>query len=1158
MYKSKEELVKYMRKESRNMKRMDLERGKNFIASKGKQFAIQKVTIKYDSKIKELYFESQKTDIPESAFSRHFDIGKRVLFHGAALTECERATTDIIAVNFSLENYPEYGKQFLDDNKKIYLFENGVLFLTAMNKAYKDTIPVFANKRRQSIPGDVNEYVMFYYVPSGVRQYTALYYRADIPEERIQQIYRNITADTSDELVGQDTYMSKVVKKGARIGLLGVGGVYRDFDLDEYGAVLYTGHFGGKQERTDGGAKISAEMLSDLLNIGRYEARTLFIQARNNKTSKVACTVELQKDIQRFCDIVRRDTRCKIKHVSRWEDIKEYDDNTLIIVGNRDNIGFLSDTNGYKAIPNNSDKENSFCILQFAGSSKMHTNLQLLQFTQNYPGFKDMLVRIGKNHIRKHLRGLVRKHDYIDGCTLNIDKLYISDILVKISTDTLRQGYLARGIERGIISSLNKAIHRMHFDLDGYYMHGTAASENWTCRHEAKLVHDNEVFVNNPKYSGKHVTVTRNPRSNSNETFSATCIWVDTIAERLWSAEYTNTEIIYYSNWYAHMSQHVVVVPGSLEFKDKTGGSDFDYDGFMVCFDTAFNKMLESKKAFRVGIQKSKDKGAEYHVNDTISMLQDAFISNLTTGNRSVSNIAIENSRIQTLLACGDTELQHAMFEYFCERLCGKNWRIVNKKNNAKVYLRQFDGDCDISEQTVLDMVALFKDSPKDDETVKMFLEDTSVMFVSVIGRVIDSAKTGEPVTDPMMAIDEEGNEYCVMDTFHQMFRDTNQHHEHFARIVWDNSQKEFHAEWDRVSFSTQRGKDTHFYIADPIYYAQAELVVWTTKLINKIRSLLKPTESDKEKMSVWSQRLSAAHASLKELDKTSSDMQRINKVSDIDSRAVGERAMNYTHPYIANMIRIILDGKGVAKEDRFEAALSINDIVVGSSFAYNQLKEEALHYACKLENACTTIRERLIPVRRNISTGLQLFKSGRSDQFLCTSYRFEGVYEVKYDTETRSYYLETDITDIIELPESDDRIILRVLTKNADEQDKLISYFNRKDSYTFFITAYAGSHQCNDKLYAVDDSGEPKEICRLLLKNDDVGYALHTQIVELDDVLKESFIKENEKGEVKEINSTTLMCRLSGSQYTVEKLNKIPVHAIGPFQGKQKLSLTI
>lgn len=1125
-----------------NTKNRDITKGKNMLASKGTQFHCANISIQYDSKLGEYYIAQKATAVPESAFSRHFNIGKNVLFDGAVLREIDNSTRDIVAINFSLENLEEEDARFiLKHNKVIHVAENGMIVLETPSAAYSEQRPVFANMRAKLIEdvGEITPYELFYYVPSGLRQWTAYYYNTvSLSRNDIDEILLDITGGIGNKLVGKDCHIKDAIKLAARIGLLGVGGIYSNFDISTWGVVIYMGKFGGEEERCDGGAKVAAELVAHICNIGREEARTQFVQMRNLKTSKVAATVEYVEDLIRFVHIASSDLDAKIIHVPDFETLANMDDSitkgNLVWVGNPRTIGFLSDLNGFKNVPKVSDPKDGFCILDAAKQSRLHTNLQLLQYTQDYPGFRDLLVKIGKNHVREKIRRLLEVRDYVQLDT-DLENMYIANILPQISKESLRQGFLARGIERGIVSSLNKAIHRGHFELEGGCFRGTAAIENWTCAHQGELLHDDEIFINDKKYWNKDARVMRNPRSHSCETFPATVVSLDTLIERLWDEDFTDDEKIYYMRWYSFMSRNVVVVPGSKRFKDSTGGSDFDYDLFLVCTDEEFIKMIDSKPFFSVDIVKSEDKGVQYHVKDMISMMQDSFIANLSTGNQSVSNVAVENSRVQTILNIQDEKLKAQVYEYIAGMFTNGP---VNPDPKA-VYTRRFTGACAVSESTVLQCVHDFTESPKNKETVEAFLNDASVLFVSIIGRIIDAAKTGEQATDPFVIVKETENgeeSVHVLKNIHQMFRDKNHKSDRdFASIQWDKDTREFKAQCEKQSFAiTDKKGNTQFYLADNIYLAQVDIVEWTTKLINRLRRLAKPSETEKEQVMAKRSAMSGCIGSLKELDKTSSDVNRINKVSDIDSRAVGEKLSNYAAPYISNMARLIMTIHGISPEDRFESALCVSDIEMGNSFAYNTLKQEAVQYCMTLKDAVTIMREYVVPCRKEAVEGIHMFTDGRCNDFLCTSRKYSGEFLVQKDKS--GYYFESDLQDIIQLPEPDFRIILRAITKSKEEQENIVRALQNPD-LGFFITSHKGDLTCRDAIWTQNKkTGETKQLCRIQLAYDTQAGIFHRLCISIDDVVKDSFFKESTKNmETMEINSVTIMGALTGEKYEGE-----------------------
>lgn len=1108
----------------------DITRGKNYVSSKGKSISALKITPICNKTGWSADFDvtamscSPFTDILE-------EVGPISLFKGGQLVDFERGTTEVISVCFAnvqrkLED-DDY-KEFLKRNTRIHVTTKGLLALLVPGKEGWHYEACFAAGviRPADELGEDHEYIMFKYSPSEERKATIKFYRSDIPADRIEELNDLMTCGTADEYKGKTKPMNKVVKKVARYSLMDPGGIWKYFDIKKYGAVIYLGKMGGDQERTDGGAKLSAELVADLMNISVECATGQFYQTRCY-TAKTADTVETQWDLKMFVDIVCRDYDTEVLHFDTFEELAEVADNIkgkIAWVGNPDRIGIFSDLQGFKAVPRKTTPAGvkNLGFLDAGRNGQAHTNRQLLQFTQEYPGFKKLLIKLGTRHVHNRMRNIFRSHNYINGVSFNVDKMYVANVLPQISGETLKQGYLSRGIEKGLVSSLNRAIHDVHFDLDGVYLRGTGAYENWTCVHESQFLHDDEVFVNQKKFWGQKVAVCRNPRSYSCETFICNKIpSLYEIVKRIASSDCTVQEKIYYTRRYAMTSLNVVVTPGSSNFKDKTGGSDFDYDGFIVIRDPEFIEMLESKPAFSVNIYKDASSPEEIKCPEsTIEMVQKAFQFNQCSGNKGVGNMAIENSKVQTLLNCTEPKIKEDAYRYFVKLMLGDEINDTGKK----YYKRQYTEDCVIGENDVLRNVAEFKSSKMDMQVVTDFLEDMSVACVSIIGRIIDAAKDGSVVTDPFDIGDS-----CVLDSFAQLSRAMNDHGMPFAYIGWDKKNKEFTAVYEKGSFVKSRDEYKKFFLSDPIYECQVEIIKWAVKRINWHRKHNMPDIQERTRDKEWKNSLRGVMSSLKELDKTSSDAQRSRTVSNRDSQAVGEKAANICRPYIANMARMILTHAGVSDDKRFEAAMSINDLAEGSSFAYNNLKEESLYYAMGLKGATSIIRETVIPVCDEPSLIPQTFVNGRSPYFLCTTYRFNGVYAVK--EEDGRYFIETDLKELVQIPSFDDRIILRLKTHKG-EYDELIPFISEQGKYQFYIHSFLADPSSPDSIRMIDtETGEDTEFCRIRMGNDSWSAVMHHLIIHINDVIHETFQKDLNTGATQEIDACIALCSVTGKK---------------------------
>lgn len=1136
-------LLKECRRAHNLVNRVDISKGKNMLASRGEQFQVPLIEIRKSQKLG-WFFTQRLTAHPQDPMCMQalYAIGTYCGMNGLSYEEFQ-GTKNIVNINLTARVDKEQLEEFLRRNNKVLIGDGFMTLSVPKGKQWVDEHPLFLNGSVLNVPNtekhEAEEYTLISAVPSQMRRWTATYCRSDLVP-KFEECFEKLTAGTASNLLNHEVEVKEIVKCVAKYFLLMVPGIRKDFPLDKYGCTIYLGKFGGDEERCDGAAKVSDAVVADKLNIGRDEARSLFCQMRNFKTSKVAAIVEPLEQLSRFEGITIKQLKCDIIYVDKFEDIWDKDEDgrcvsikknfngNLIHVGNPHRCDFLSDLNGFKHVPKITDAEESFMILDMGKDSGAHSNMQFLQYNQDYPGFENTIVRLGIRDVKHRIRTMIRKRSYISGLDINLDNIYAPNLISQITPKVFSQPFLKNAIEKAIVTSLNKVIHRMHFSIDGSYLRGTAGPEFWL--DSSHYLQEHEVFINNDRYWGKHCVVLRNPRSASCERYSADVVSLWTIIDRILNDDTaTESEKIYYCRWYANISRNVLVCTGSNEFKDENGGADFDFDGYAVVFEKDIVDMLESTPAYSVKIPKDKSSAGTKFCHTLQEVVTEGFIRTLTTGNKGVADVAIENSKVQSLRFYEPTEEEPSIQEVYSE--LRKNMNAgYDGVSNVK-YTPLFSGPCEIGENEVMQSKTMLRMAPDNVENMRAYLDDVSTQFIAIIGRIIDSAKTGESVTDPFVWEDEEGDERDGLSCIHQMFReiDRNGTKRPFACIVWNEKKLCFEPEIREHSFRVVKKDETgtiirtDYFIADKVYRAQCRIVRWAVRLINGLRRLASVTPEEEDMHKKYASL--PCTKSLKELDLASSDMAKISTVSNIDSKAVGQGAIKVAQPYISDMARMYMDIAGVPKEERFLVATAVKDIDTVSSFAYNQLKPEAIQYALTLDGAIHTLRERILPLRtKKFYRMRQEFVDGRSEDFVCTSFKFNGTYTVVHTK--NGWFFELDIRKFIELPDPSGKLLFRGVALNEERIQALNQKIVNKNDYTWKVETYfpLKNAQHPDALYTIDKDGNKEFVCRIKLANDAFTGVMNNWKISVDDVVNESFAKQK-NGSTKTIHSVSFLC---------------------------------
>lgn len=1011
----------------------DITRGKKYIGSRGSSVSIQKIGVSIDGDgLWRADFRAVSTD--RSAFTDALTRSDRgILYDGRFSVERPNVCGDIVTVSWFrvLENI-DYRREFLDANRTIEIGSGIIRFLRKVGDSWEYEVLGTGDKET------LRSYTMFKYTPSELRKNTVKYVRTDKLGAAIDII--NKLAPGSR--VSGNVSFSKAVKKTARLSLLDPGGLWFHWDTTKWGVVVYCGKFGGPEERVDGAAKLSSGVISSLLGVSEDAAMTQFYQVRL-LTSKVAASVESSADIADFVKRCSAFLDAPIVHYKDWSDWgARYEDGVIAWIGSS-TAGFLTDMNGFKEVPLRDIDGDNFCILDSAKKTGASTNRQLVQFTQDWDGFDRLMDRLAWDHIKKRIKS-VFSDTAVKGVSEDLSTSYLAEVLPRINKDCLSDPYIRRGIENAFVKGINGALRNVHFDIDGYYLRGTGAYEAWL--EDEEILARDEIFVNDPRLWGKEAVVLRNPRSCANEYFLCRVVSLSELRSRCNG---------YYLRRYSLTSPNVVIVPGTRDFKDRTGGSDFDYDGFTVVFDPEFISMLRSKPCFSVGISTS-DPDKTVGVSDVVSMIQDSFIFVASSANQGVGECAIDNSKVQSIL------LDDFLVSDFA--------REIDRPRGNVAYTRVCTDTVDVDDAFVVGLRDKYLASDRSIESTRAFLGDMSICNVSVMGRIIDAAKTGDMVTNPFV-IDGVN----VLERYRQKSRE-------WKGIVRDGG---FAAD---TNFFARKGT---ILVSDPIHRLQLRIGTRICKILNRYTAGIRSVDVAMKK------RLRAGLSSLKELDFVTSDLSRVNIVSDLDSRSMGMNALDVCRPYVSDMARSIMDYLGVSPTERFAASK-----VLGDTFGFVNFREEVLSSVLSMPGSRSGFREELVPLSESAAPGTYEFTDGRCSCFACTSVRLNGSYNVLCDD--TGFYVEDDFNKIT--PSSSSRVFFRI--KEGGEK------LRARSKESFKINSFLANRDLPDSL--IDSSGNV--VCTLIMGSDNVSILFHGMTVSVDDIIEERFRRDKD-GTVKEIH---------------------------------------
>lgn len=295
--------------------------------------------------------------------------------------------------------------------------------------------------------------------------------------------------------------------------------------------------------------------------------------------------------------------------------------------------------------------------------------------------------------------------------------------------------------------NMSKAIKslKMSGDSDSRYLRG-AGDTTWMF---AKgILKDNEVLVANKRLlQHKEAYVVRFPHSARGEFAHVNMLDKAEYIERI---KKSNIKLAFKTlsiEIAKSLPETTFLCSGSSVFKGLTGGSDFDTDGFMFLVGEDAQIFADWKQR-SVDIPDDIGEASSVTFTNFSELMEGVFNANISTGNTDVGEFCVATSTAITVLQNLDnTKLLERLQENIAKE-------FGNEFSNIE-YKRLFDGD----ENIIMDRVRnaeiqkctkIFIGGDRSIESIKAYLEDMLEVAPSVIGMIIDSAKTGLKVWDPL------------------------------------------------------------------------------------------------------------------------------------------------------------------------------------------------------------------------------------------------------------------------------------------------------------------------------------------------------------------------------------------------------------------------
>lgn len=267
-----------------------------------------------------------------------------------------------------------------------------------------------------------------------------------------------------------------------------------------------------------------------------------------------------------------------------------------------------------------------------------------------------------------------------------------------------------------------------------------------------KLLRDDEIFVTNKKTLRHKIAILmRFPCSSAGENLRAKIINFNTIKKRIEIyvklGKLRKFQAKMLLDIYRNTPNSVFIYSGSTKVKGLLGGMDNDTDGCMIMVGEDL-KIFEGRISRSVDIPDELGKNINIKFADISELMTGVYLASLATGNTAVGVFCVYNS-------CASTVLQNLNNKKVIKKLQDNIAEEYGKEHGNAPYIRLYDDITDLSMDQVMNkkieqMTLNFVGSDRSEQSIKNYLLDCLSVAPAVIGMIIDSAKTGLTVFDPL------------------------------------------------------------------------------------------------------------------------------------------------------------------------------------------------------------------------------------------------------------------------------------------------------------------------------------------------------------------------------------------------------------------------
>ena len=498
----------------------------------------------------------------------------------------------------------------------------------------------------------------------------------------------------------------------------------------------------------DGSSLVSSAYAADIYgkalgqNLSEKSAMGLWPQHRMIGTGKAFGAVIPEHAIEQVIARMQKNGVSVVRFVKVTQEINESIGRgdyagQLIIIG-EGTPSVVLDRNNLKTYVDFT-REARMKVLDIAKTTQARTNIQTVQCLSTISGFKEVLVAKGKATVDRYLNGITEQTmrpieiDSAKNC-------FLPNVLPVVANDyARREKAIWKAVVTNTVKGIERAVSRVNFDVDGVFARGTG---DFGCFFGLRVLGNNQVFIRGIE-PGATVQITRTPKAAITEQMMAEVIGMKEVRTIVGSSDLTREERSAIIAFYAAVPNGVLVVPGTNEFKNKTGGSDLDFDAFNVVADKEWVGLANQVEDGAVDIKFTKVHGMPKENSFSLKTMRKGWIESVSSDNEDIGVICNRNSLVLALI----TSDQNVSI-----RVCKDAFEPTAKNS----YARHFAGYTSIGQEENDFLTSVSKTLNVEDDTSRTnFLLDANAAFCSDEGRSIDSSKTGEIIPPLLPELDK-------------------------------------------------------------------------------------------------------------------------------------------------------------------------------------------------------------------------------------------------------------------------------------------------------------------------------------------------------------------------------------------------------------------